>query len=113
MADSPVDQTPGSTAAPSRHRLDGPAVAAGLTRLGGWTGDEAAITLELDAADFRSAIRLVNVIAELAEAMDHHPDIDIRWRHLRLVLHTHSSGGVTETDLVLAEAIDRAIATGD
>ncbi len=49
-------------------------------------------------------------VAGTAEAMDHHPDIDIRWRTLRFVLSTHSAGGLTALDLDLAARIDAALA---
>ena len=45
-------------------------------------------------------------IADVAEEMDHHPDIDLRWRTLHLTLVSHSAGGVTELDLQLARRID-------
>ena len=45
-------------------------------------------------------------MATVAEAMDHHPDIDIRWRTLTFVISTHSEGGVTRKDIDLAELID-------
>ena len=61
--------------------------------------------------DFRAAIRGVDEIALAAEEMDHHPDIDIRWRTLHLVLATHSAGGVTQLDVELAHRINE-IAVG-
>ena len=42
----------------------------------------------------------------LAEAADHHPDIDIRWNTVTLRLSTHSAGGLTDKDLSLAAEID-------
>ena len=45
-------------------------------------------------------------IADVAEEMDHHPDVDLRWRTLHLALVTHSAGGVTRADLELARRID-------
>ena len=49
----------------------------------------------------------VVAIGAAAEEMDHHPDIDIRWRHLRLALVTHSAGGrITDLDVALARRID-------
>ena len=45
-------------------------------------------------------------VGELAEAADHHPDIDIRWDTVTLRLCTHSAGGLTENDLALAAQID-------
>ena len=43
----------------------------------------------------------------LAEAANHHPDIDIRWNTVTLSLSTHSAGGLTVLDLDLATAIDQ------
>jgi len=45
-------------------------------------------------------------VAEVAEDEEHHPDIDIRYNKVRLVLSTHSKGGLTELDFALAERID-------
>jgi len=61
-------------------------------------------TFEFD--DFADAIDFVNAVAEVAEDEEHHPDIDIRYNKVRLVLSTHSKGGLTEFDFGLAERID-------
>jgi 4a-hydroxytetrahydrobiopterin dehydratase len=55
---------------------------------------------------FAGALAFVNQVGELAEAADHHPDIDIRWDTVTLRLSTHSAGGLTENDLALAGQID-------
>ncbi len=55
---------------------------------------------------FAGALEYVNRVGELAEAADHHPDIDIRWDTVTLRLSTHSAGGLTENDLALAAQID-------
>ena len=55
---------------------------------------------------FVGALGFVNEVGRLAEAADHHPDIDIRWDTVTLRLCTHSAGGLTENDLVLAAQID-------
>ena len=60
---------------------------------------------------FLGALSLVNAVGFLAEAADHHPDIDIRWDTVTLRLTTHSAGGLTGRDIDLAAAIDRL--TGD
>jgi 4a-hydroxytetrahydrobiopterin dehydratase len=44
----------------------------------------------------------------LADTADHHPEIEIRFKEVRLTLHTHDVGGVTEKDITLAEQIDFA-----
>jgi 4a-hydroxytetrahydrobiopterin dehydratase len=68
-------------------------------------GDELAATVELH--DFAGALAFVNKVGAAAEAANHHPDIDIRWNKVHLVLTTHDSGGLTVLDLALAAAIDR------
>jgi 4a-hydroxytetrahydrobiopterin dehydratase len=60
----------------------------------------------VSAPDFPTAIRIVDEIAERAEELNHHPDIDIRWRTLHLALTTHDAGGLTEADFSLAGDID-------
>jgi 4a-hydroxytetrahydrobiopterin dehydratase len=61
-------------------------------------------TFEFD--DFTDSIDFVNAVAEVAEEEEHHPDIDIRYNKVRLLLSTHSKGGLTELDFSLAERID-------
>ena len=68
-------------------------------------GDELQTTVELH--DFAAALAFVNAVGAAAEAADHHPDIDIRWNTVHLVLSTHSAGGLTVRDLALAGVIDR------
>ena len=57
-------------------------------------------------ASFPAALDFVMAVGGLAEAADHHPDIDIRWRTVRLALVTHDAAGITELDFSLARAID-------
>jgi 4a-hydroxytetrahydrobiopterin dehydratase len=61
-------------------------------------------TFEFD--EFTEAIDFVNQVADIAEEEEHHPDIDIRYNKVRLLLSTHSEGGLTENDFDLAERID-------
>jgi 4a-hydroxytetrahydrobiopterin dehydratase len=89
--------------------LDDDAVAAALSDLDGWTGDAQEITRTAELASFPAAIAVVDRVAEVAEGLDHHPDIDIRWRTLTFRCATHSAGGVTELDLRLARRIDEIV----
>ncbi|WP_298326536.1 4a-hydroxytetrahydrobiopterin dehydratase [Haloactinopolyspora sp.] len=82
---------------------------AALGELPDWSGDTSGISRTVEAADFPTAIAIVDDVAEAAEAADHHPDIDIRWRKVTFTLSTHSAGGVTQADIDLAHAIDRVI----
>jgi 4a-hydroxytetrahydrobiopterin dehydratase len=75
---------------------------------GEWKRDGQTIVRELELTDFAAAIALVNRVAEVAERANHHPDIFVHgWNKVRLVLSTHSQGGLTEADFALAEQIDR------
>jgi 4a-hydroxytetrahydrobiopterin dehydratase len=68
---------------------------------------EDAIVRELQLVDFAAAIALVNRVAGLAEAANHHPDILVHgWNKVRLTLSTHSQGGLTDADFALAGQID-------
>jgi len=58
-------------------------------------------------ADFVEALAFVLEVGKLAEAADHHPDIDIRYKTVHLSLTTHSAGHkVTAKDFALAEKIN-------
>jgi 4a-hydroxytetrahydrobiopterin dehydratase len=57
--------------------------------------------------DFAHAIDFVNVVAERAEAMQHHPGIDVRVNKVTLRISTHDVGGVTLKDFELALRVDR------
>ena len=76
-----------------------------LTALAGWSreGDEIVKTFELPS--FPDAIAFVDRIAVEAEAADHHPDLDIRYRKVRVALTTHDQGGITDNDFALATKI--------
>lgn len=89
--------------------LDEAEINAALASMPGWSGGTEAIRRTVSAPDFPTAIRIVDDIAVIAEEMDHHPDIDIRWRKLHFTLATHSAGGVTASDLALARRIDEVV----
>lgn len=60
--------------------------------------------------DFVTGLRLATAIAEAAEKMDHHPDLDLRYPHLNVRLSSHDVGGVTDRDLRLARRISELAA---
>lgn len=78
--------------------------------LSDWTlegGDT--IRRDITADSFAGGIRLVDEVAAIADAMDHHPDIDIRWTTVTFRLSTHSAGGLTDNDVRLGAEIDRLV----
>ena len=79
---------------------------AGLDAVPAWTGTTASIERTVTAPTFMAAIGIVGEVALEAERLNHHPDIDIRWRRVRFALSTHDAGGVTSLDLSLAARID-------
>ena len=72
----------------------------------GWRREGSELVKEVRRPGFAGALAFVNQVGALAEAADHHPDIDIRWDTVVLRLSTHSAGGLTENDLSLAAQID-------
>ena len=84
-----------------------------LESLKGWKREEGGLRKRFRRANFPDAIAFVNRLAALAEAAQHHPDIDVRWRNVILFLTTHEAGGITELDLALAREIEAASHDGD
>jgi 4a-hydroxytetrahydrobiopterin dehydratase len=80
-----------------------------LSARSGWLRRGDALTRTFEFPTFPAAIAVVNSIADVAEKMDHHPDIDIRYTKVTCSLSTHSAGGITQRDLKLAEAIDDVV----
>lgn len=76
--------------------------------LPGWARKGDALSKSYDFARFADGIRFVDQVAELADAMNHHPDIDVRYTRITFSLSTHDAGGVTQSDLDLAKAIEHA-----
>jgi len=79
------------------------------TELGDWEREGDAIQKVFEFEDFTAAIDFVNEVAKLANRYDHHPDIDIRWNKVKLVLATHSEGGLTARDFDVAGEIEQSI----
>ena len=71
-----------------------------------WQKRGATIVRTCQFKDFAEAMKFVNQVARAAEKANHHPDIDIRWNKVTLVLATHSEGGLTRNDFDLAKKID-------
>ena len=79
-----------------------------LGTLPGWTRKGEALNKAYSFARFADGIRFVQQVAEVADRMNHHPDIDIRYTRISFSLSTHDAGGITQRDLELASAIEQA-----
>jgi 4a-hydroxytetrahydrobiopterin dehydratase len=77
-----------------------------LKGLPGWEYKDNAIAKLFRFKEFLDGIRLVDRVAEMAEAADHHPDILINYTRVTFKCSTHSDGGVTEKDIRLAKQIE-------
>lgn len=74
------------------------------------TADEHWIERKFNLRNFVDAVDLLNRIATLAEAEQHHPDLHLTgYRHLTVRLTTHAIGGLSENDLILAAKIDQVV----
>jgi 4a-hydroxytetrahydrobiopterin dehydratase len=85
--------------------LADPEIQRRLTALPGWSRQGNAIRRTFAFAGFPAAVAFVQRLVAPAEAMDHHPDVDVRYDKVIVTLSTHDSGGITENDLALAERI--------
>src|SRR5437868_316648 len=91
----------------SRQLLTEDEITAGLAELhDGWEGTTEKLRRSIEFVDFLTAVRFIEVLAPRCEELDHHPDLDLRWRRVDIVLSTHSAEGVTGMDLQLAGVID-------
>jgi 4a-hydroxytetrahydrobiopterin dehydratase len=90
-------------------RLNDAEIAQRLAKLAGWERKGAAIRKSFSFGKFAEGIRFVDRVAAAADALDHHPDIDIRYTTITMELSTHSAGGLTAKDFELAERIERAL----
>ena len=89
-------------------KLNDTEIAQRLKALPTWVREGDAIRKTFTFGKFADGIRFVDRVAVAADAMDHHPDIDIRYTTIALTLSTHSAGGLTAKDFDLAAKIDAA-----
>lgn len=91
-----------------RSKLSDLEIQRALGRLPGWARRGDALTKTYTFSTFADGIAFVTRVAKVADARDHHPDIDIRYTKITCLLTTHDAGGVTDSDLRLAEEIEKA-----
>jgi 4a-hydroxytetrahydrobiopterin dehydratase len=78
-----------------------------LGHLTGWLRKGDSLVKTFEFSTFPAGISFVDRVARSAEAMDHHPDLDIRYTKIMASLSTHSAGGITASDFALAKEMDR------
>ncbi len=90
-----------------RTQLTAEALQSFLSQHKEWRHEGGMIRRTYEAPSFLAGIAFVERVARAAEAANHHPDIDIRWRKVTLALVTHDAGGLTWRDTKLAEEADQ------
>jgi 4a-hydroxytetrahydrobiopterin dehydratase len=86
--------------------LEDSEVEAKLADLDGWARDGDAITKTFERGDFVGSVKFVDSLVEPAEAMNHHPDLEISWDKVKVTITNHAEGGLTAADFELAGKID-------
>lgn len=77
-----------------------------MNKLPQWKFENNTLTKEFLRADFQDSITFVSDIAELANKLNHHPDLNIRYDRVNVLLTTHDKNGVTGKDFLLAQQIE-------
>ena len=93
--------------AKAEQTYSGDALEERLAAMAGWTHAGGAIERTYTTDGWPTTIMLVNAIAFIAEAADHHPDLAVSWGRVTVRLSTHSAGGITDKDFELAQSIER------
>jgi 4a-hydroxytetrahydrobiopterin dehydratase len=78
-----------------------------LKTLPAWRLEDGVIVREYPTDGWSTTLMLVNAIGFFAEAADHHPDLAVSWGKVQVKLSTHSAGGVTASDVELAQLIEQ------
>lgn len=97
-----------------RHRLEEAQIRERLDGLCGWVlrDDGKAIGRSFRFYDFSTAFAFMTRVAMQAEKLDHHPDWSNVWNRVEVTLSTHSAGGLTDLDFMLAAFMDEAAGSG-
>ncbi len=77
-----------------------------LLQIPSWSLEERELRREFKFKDFRGAMAFVNLVAEIANEEDHHPDILISYNRVRITLSTHKISGLSMNDFIVAAKTD-------
>jgi 4a-hydroxytetrahydrobiopterin dehydratase len=91
-----------------RQKLSDLEIQRALGGLPGWSRRGDTLTKTYTFEKFADGVAFVGRVAKVADEMDHHPDIDIRYTKILMSLSTHDAGGITQSDLTLGERIEDA-----
>ena len=86
--------------------LSGEEIEGELAQLDGWEHQSEAIAKSFGCGDFVGSVKFAESLVGPAEAMGHHPDLEISWDTVTVTISTHSEGGLTAADFELAAKVD-------
>lgn len=85
-----------------------------LAGLLGWSRDGDMLVRSWQLKGFNGAMQLANVVAYVANQLNHHPNISVYdYNRVMVTCTTHDAGGITANDLRLATAVNTALAVGE
>jgi 4a-hydroxytetrahydrobiopterin dehydratase len=89
-----------------RKKLNPEEIERKLNELKDWRAETDVLKKRFEFANFTEALRFVNRVGEIAERLDHHPDIYFGWGYAEINLTTHDRGGITDFDFAVAKEIE-------
>ena len=87
-------------------QLSGDEISEGLKNLNNWDVEGEKLAKNLEFETYMSGVDFACRVAQIADGMDHHPDLEIGYKKVRISVNTHSVGGLSPYDLELARQID-------
>jgi 4a-hydroxytetrahydrobiopterin dehydratase len=87
--------------------LDANQVDEAIRELDGWNRDGVKIRKQYVFESFPAAIAFVNRVAAVAQEFNHHPDIEVHFKKVDIILWTHKKDATTKADVVVAQAIEK------
>lgn len=89
-----------------RKKLSAEEIREKLNELNGWKAEDNNLKKRFSFTKFAESLNFVNKAGEIAERLDHHPDITFGWGYAEFAMTTHDRGGITDFDFALAKEID-------
>jgi 4a-hydroxytetrahydrobiopterin dehydratase len=93
----------------TRTKLSDSEIQSRLATIPGWEFDGSAISRQFEFKSYAAGVMFAAAAGQLADHMDHHPDLLIGYQKVRVSLNTHDAGGITDYDFALASQINALV----
>jgi 4a-hydroxytetrahydrobiopterin dehydratase len=87
-------------------QLSGDEITQGVAELDKWDVEGERLAKSFEFSSYKDGVAFATKVADIADEMDHHPDLEIGYKKVRVSMNTHSVGGLSPYDLELARRID-------